>query len=159
MLVHVKALVESLGLECKATIETDAMAALDASKKIAAGRMKHLLIADTFIKKLVKHKEVVVRKIPTEDNTADVLTKHVSSKVLDRLAPMLGYQKLSREFLRKMAMRKINSIKDLQPTATLVGNHYQKLQQQVRAQALNRSELHAEALDPKYEQVEYDALG
>ena len=58
------------------------------AKKIV-GRAKHVELKMHFLRDLVRSGKVEVRKVPSEDNVADLLTKYVDASALRRLRPKL----------------------------------------------------------------------
>ena len=54
-------------------------------------RAKHLEVQTLWVQQLEKIGLISLRKESTLENCADVLTKHVSRAVLDKLAGMMGY--------------------------------------------------------------------
>ena len=89
--MHLKMMLEELGYTVKLIVECDATAALEAASKMSSGRMRHLVAADTFIRRILKAKQGLAKKIHTKDNIADLLSKHVSKEVLDTLMPKTGW--------------------------------------------------------------------
>ena len=77
--VHVKNLCEQdLGMEVEMPrIWCDSSAALQAAKKLGAGKMRHLAVGHLYIQELVKEKQVVIAKVDGKQNPADALTKHL----------------------------------------------------------------------------------
>ena len=67
----------------------DAKAAIDMCQKQMVGRVKHVELRMHFLRCLVGAGTVVVRKVPTVDNVAGLLTKHVDATTLRRLGPTL----------------------------------------------------------------------
>ena len=85
---------------------------LEAASKLSIGRMRHLKLADSFVRLVLKNKLAKSRKIPSEHNVADLLTKHVSSKVLDNLMPYTGWRAVVIPFV-VVGLTKVNTIRDL----------------------------------------------
>ncbi len=66
-------------------MRTDSKAAIDHSKRLGQGRLKHVALKANFIQELIHSKRVSLLKIPGEDNPADILTKAVTISVLRKL--------------------------------------------------------------------------
>ena len=79
-------MIKDLGVpDAKVKRACDASAALGAAKNLNASRMRHLNIADKFICKCKRDKLVATSKVKTEDQKADLYTKHVSMEILAKL--------------------------------------------------------------------------
>jgi hypothetical protein len=76
----------------KIKIETDSAAAKGSLERIGVQRMRHLDIKKSFLKQLVKDKEVEICRITTQSNAADILTKALSPKRFKQLLDMLPIQ-------------------------------------------------------------------
>ena len=74
--------------------------------------MRHLVAADSFIRRILKARQGATRKIGTKDNVSDVLSKHVNKKVLDELLPKTGWGPVEQSY-RTVGLNKVNDVKDL----------------------------------------------
>ena len=50
---------------------------------------KHILLRLTYVRELVKSKEILPEFVPSADNGADILTKNLSKETFKRLSAML----------------------------------------------------------------------
>ena len=86
--------------------------------------MRHLRACDTFITSIVKQKLVQLKKIQTNENTADLLTKHVKRETYDRLLKDTGYRaRQNDERFIPVELRQLNTIEQLEFADLLVKTH------------------------------------
>ena len=102
--------------------------------------MRHLRACDTFIKSIVKQKLLQLKKIGTQENTADILTKHVKRETFDRLLKDTGYRaRLQGELFVPAELRQLNTIDQLECADLLVKMHTEKTDALVKDRALSLS--------------------
>ena len=78
-------LLKELGVPCgRPIVYTDSAAAKDMCKK-QLSKVKHMEMRYYFLKNLVEDGRIEVRKVGTEENPADLFTKFVNVKTLDKL--------------------------------------------------------------------------
>ena len=69
----------------------DSSAALQASRRMGVGKMRHIAVSHLFIQELVKTKQVIIGKVKGEKNPSDVMTKHLpTGEAMKRAIEMLG---------------------------------------------------------------------
>jgi len=139
--IYVQSVLQEWGIETEVELESDASVACLSAQKLSGGRMRHVRACESFIRSLVKRRLVKVKKIPTKDNTSDLLTKHVKTEVLNYLLPNTGYRKLLEDELAKPSaeMTRINDIKVLKDAAWLVEAHEKRMTEKARAVAIAQS--------------------
>ena len=81
---------KDLGFHWKLTVQTDASAAVGICRRRGLGKIRHLATADLWIQDRLRCGDFVLLKIRGEDNTSDVLTKHVERKILEKHLSTLG---------------------------------------------------------------------
>ena len=133
-LLYLQAVALELGMETDVWMETDATASLQNASKLSGGRMKHIGHMDAFIKQIVKTKQIKLRHKPGIDNSADLLTKHVTAEVLMRLGPETGFQKLAAP-IEPAKLTAINAVQDLEAPEELVKAHEEKTKADVNSTA------------------------
>ena len=74
---------------------TDSSAAKSFVCRRGLGRMRHLQVRDLWLQKEVREGNVVVRKIPGDQNPADLMTKYLDQRKLEKLMAMTGMVVLS----------------------------------------------------------------
>ena len=84
-------LLADFGLEFKINIGMDASAAIAMASRKGLGRTKHLQCQYLWVQKLVSSREVAIKKIHTDDNRSDLLTKHLQAPRILKLLEMLGF--------------------------------------------------------------------
>ena len=88
-----QSLLKELGVEVTLRIRTDSSAAKCFSSKPGLGKMKHIQMRHLFVKDLVKAGIVVLEKIKGTENSANLLTKPVTTMQLSQdLSFMKGYR-------------------------------------------------------------------
>ena len=73
-------------MEC--TLHVDSSAAIGMVNRRGSGKLRHTKIGQLWIQERAEEGELVVRKVPGEYNSADLMTKHVAEK---RLLQLIGY--------------------------------------------------------------------
>jgi len=86
----IQSLMAEIGLVTSLTVESDAGACLAVVRRLGAGRMRHIDVRQLWLQSEVQAKRVMVRKISTEQNPADVLTKAVTPQKLQQMLPRIG---------------------------------------------------------------------
>jgi hypothetical protein len=71
-----------LGINCKPRINTDASAAKGIASRRGLGKVRHIEVTQLWIQDKVLRGEIELKKVGTNDNLADALTKHVSGDEL-----------------------------------------------------------------------------
>ena len=77
-------LARDLGVHMRATVHTDASAALSIIQRQGTGKLRHVSTQFLWIQEKTRNEEFDVAKIPGEENPADVLTKNVPADILMR---------------------------------------------------------------------------
>jgi len=78
-------------------IRSDSSAGISAQSRLGLGKlMKHVQIRFLFLQDLVKKKRVVIEKVHTDANPADMFTKCVTKEVLERHKKAVGLREPSR---------------------------------------------------------------
>ena len=74
-------------------VHTDGSAAKASAEKPGLMHMKHMQLRELFLKQIVQQGLIEVKKIGTKNNPADMFTKAVNKKVMDKFwenSRMLG---------------------------------------------------------------------
>ena len=142
--LYVKQIFDELGLKNEVILETDASAAFQAAQKLSGSRMKHLEMADAFIRQIVKRRLVKLRKIPGGENVADILTKHVSKEVLDKHWNATGWRQHEESSAIVAKLERVNRLCDIKPTDDIVKAHQEKQRQATLSQGVALSRAHEE---------------
>ena len=106
--------------------------------------MKHLEMADAFIRQIVKRRLVKLRKIPGGENVADILTKHVSKEVLDKHWNATGWKQHEESSAVVAKLERVNRLCDIKPTDDIVRAHQEKQRQATMSQGVALSRAHDE---------------
>ena len=139
--IYVQAVMCELGLKSRIEIETDASAAFQAATKMSGSRMKHLVLAEKFIRKLVKMKIVRLVKIGTKKNVADIHTKHVDKDTLSRHMESTGWRQLSKDekaAIKEIKLKAVNQMRDIHDGDSLVYRYEEALREQTIQQGLKQ---------------------
>jgi hypothetical protein len=76
--IHTRRVLNEFGIDVKVRVKSDAQAALCNAAKLGPGRMRHLMTSATFVKDAVRRRMVVLEKVGTDSNIADLMTKHLA---------------------------------------------------------------------------------
>ena len=95
----------------------DSSAALQASRRMGVGKMRHIAVSHLFIQELAKTKQVIIGKVKGEKNPSDVMTKHLpTGEAMKRAVEMLSMIDLAQEGLdrhvTKHKMKAIGALND-----------------------------------------------
>ena len=74
----IKRMLEDMGIKMKLTISTDASAAKGISARRGAGKIRHIEVSQLWVQQKVRSGEIIIKKVRTDENLADALTKHVA---------------------------------------------------------------------------------
>ncbi len=90
----VKPILAELGMTKQGPVQlkTDATAAKGIAQRTGFGKVRHLEVAQLWLQDRVTHREVQIVKVPTTENWADALTKHVSRDGLEKHAEQVELQ-------------------------------------------------------------------
>ena len=78
------ALAKDLNIDMKLDVRTDATAAIGVCRRRGLGKIRHLAVADLWVQEKVRLKEFTLTKVPGDVNPADLLTKHVDRRLLEK---------------------------------------------------------------------------
>ena len=79
--IFVRNILEDMGfVDVPIHIYGDSSAALGAINREGAGKMKHIHVRQLWLQQMLREKRLKVFKISTEENVADLMTKHLSAK-------------------------------------------------------------------------------
>jgi hypothetical protein len=92
-----------LEMDIESTIEifTDSSAAKCSAEKPGLMHMRHMQLRELFLKQIVQQGMVIITKLGTEENPADMLTKAVNRRVLEKFWLLMKDQ-LQRDFEREV---------------------------------------------------------
>jgi hypothetical protein len=81
---------ELLGMVLSITVECDSTAALAIASRASLGALKHVQIKLLAVQEWVRERHIKLRKIGTDSNCSDVLTKFVNQVLLKRHSIKIG---------------------------------------------------------------------
>ena len=137
--IYVKKVLTEFGIEAEIEMDTDASAAYQAASKMSGGRLRHLEVADKFIRQAVKRKLLKLHKTGTLENSSDIHTKHVDKDTLARHMDETGWKQLPKtevEQFRAAILRPINKITDLQDADLRVQQYNERVAAKASADGL-----------------------
>ena len=90
--IGIKRMMQDLGHDREDTIEikTDASAAIGIANRIGIGKVRHIEVNTLWLQEKVFSGDVVLKKVGSEENLADALTKAVSGDTLKAHVEMTG---------------------------------------------------------------------
>ena len=88
--MYTTGLIQELGHPCQGVLKEDASACIGLASRLGPGRIKHLEIKHLALQQWLRKKRLVVDKVRTEDQKADVLTKAYPTLVANKLFPLIG---------------------------------------------------------------------
>ena len=72
-------------------LHVDATAGASIASRRGLGRVKHISTCFLWVQEVIAKKRITIKKIPGEDNPADLMTKAVDQKTLTRHMTAMGY--------------------------------------------------------------------
>ena len=79
-----QSLARDMGWQPSLTVHSDATAAIGIARPRGMGKVRHLDVTDLWIQEKVRSKSIIIQKIPSEHNPADILTKYVDRGMLQK---------------------------------------------------------------------------
>ena len=83
---------EDLGIEMKVKVFMDATAGIAMLRRQGLGTVKHVATQYLWTQELVQNNEVVLQKIPTTENYADLMTKALAEMPMNYLLGRMGFE-------------------------------------------------------------------
>ena len=80
------------GILNQCVVKSDATAALGISHRTGLGKTRHIEVQYLWIQQEVNDKTLEVKKVPTDDNPADVLTKFLKGELCEKHLESMGCQ-------------------------------------------------------------------
>jgi hypothetical protein len=84
-------LFKDLGVNVEMQINTDSTRGKSIATRRGAGKVRHLDSRELWIQERVARGDIRLKKTAGEDNLADILTKHVDRKLLDKHLVGIGF--------------------------------------------------------------------
>ena len=81
--IGVMQMAKDFGMTLDACIHSDSTAAIGIVHRSGLGRTRHIQVQYLWLQERVKEKELIVNKVGTKENTADLLTKHLSRDIIN----------------------------------------------------------------------------
>ena len=85
-----KSLIQDLGFKVKVRIHSDARAAIGMARRRELGRVRHLDVEDVWVQAKVLEGHVDLAEVLENEKPADILTKYVSSDILNKMLSKLN---------------------------------------------------------------------
>ena len=82
---------KDLGRDLQPRLWGDATAAAGIANRRGAGKIRHLETKTLWLQRLITEKKVVLKRRPGKENEADIGTKHLDRKTLDKFLQSMGY--------------------------------------------------------------------
>ena len=86
-----KSIVADLGKVCEATLFTDATAGKGIAQRRGAGKVRHLDTQFLWVQQKLGDRKLQLKKVKGTENTADLQTKYLSAKDVERIMAALGF--------------------------------------------------------------------
>ena len=89
--IGLKSMYEDYGKTMELEIQTDSSTAYAIASRRGVGRLRHLNTRLLWLQQHVYHKTLVIKKISTKVNVADLFTKHLGAERMEMLMNQLGF--------------------------------------------------------------------
>ena len=90
--IGLQSISSDLGIKKPLTIHTDATAAIGICRRRGLGKIRHLAVADLWIQDKVKTGELTLVKVAGSENPADMVTKYVEGRLLEKHIKAINLQ-------------------------------------------------------------------
>ena len=85
-------LAKDLKVPLEGHLHSDSSAAIGISQRRGLGKVKHMHTQYLWIQERIRNKDFVVHKIGTDNNVADLFTKHLARPKVDKFMSRLGFR-------------------------------------------------------------------
>jgi hypothetical protein len=93
--IGLRNMLKDFGVSVDIELRTDASSAKAIASRRRCGKVRHIEVATLWVQEKVINKEVRIVKVDGADNVADILTKHVDRKDLDKHLASMGFERVS----------------------------------------------------------------
>ena len=90
-----QSLFRDLGVEVEVQINTDSSTGKSIASRKEVGKVRHLDTREQWIQERVARGDLRLKKVPGEEHLADILTKHVDRRTLDKHLEKIGFRRRS----------------------------------------------------------------
>jgi hypothetical protein len=73
-----------VGVKCKVVVKSDASVAKGIASRSGLGKVRHIDVSQLWVQDKVRSKDMIVEKVRTFHNLADIFTKYVSCDTIVR---------------------------------------------------------------------------
>jgi len=90
--IGIRTLAKDMGVahEGAICVKSDASAAIGIANRIGIGKVRHIEVNQLWLQDKVSKKEIIIEKVPTEENLADALTKPVKAEIIRKHIEGIG---------------------------------------------------------------------
>ena len=86
----IQAMMDDLAIHLEVILHTDSSAAKGMASRSGLGKTRHIAVAYLWLQEKVARKELSVVKVKGEDNPADLFTKHLPERIMEKHRAALG---------------------------------------------------------------------
>jgi hypothetical protein len=116
----VASLLAEVGINLPVVVYTDSSSGKAICSRLGAGSQKHIETRYFHIQSMVRNKRLVIQKVEGEWNPADIGTKPVPKKTLERLLPLSGLVQFGTQNISKISVATTTSSSSSISNATLL---------------------------------------
>ena len=91
-LLGIISLAQDLNVSLNGHLHSDSSAAIGISQRRGLGKVKHMHTQYLWIQERIRAKDFVVHKVGTDNNVADLFTKHLARPKIDKFMSSLGFR-------------------------------------------------------------------
>ena len=84
--------VQGLGMELRAKVWVDSSAALGVAARRGNGKLRHVRVGMLWIQEKLEEGELEMAKVKGEENPADLMTKNLGRRIIDKHMEMMRQQ-------------------------------------------------------------------
>jgi hypothetical protein len=90
-LLGLQSLAKDFGREMGAELRVDAKATIGMVHRMGLGKLRHVEVGHLWIQQAVRTKRITVKKVLGTENVADLMTKYLDSKCIDKHMERMGF--------------------------------------------------------------------
>jgi hypothetical protein len=95
VILGARAMAQDWGMRVTCRVHVDASAGIAISSRKGLGKVKHIHTNFLWVQSKVSSIEIMLKKVPTSENIADMLPKHLDEKRIVKLMTSMGCYKIS----------------------------------------------------------------
>ena len=94
-----QSMLKDLGVEVRVRVNTDASAARGTCLRKGLGKVRHIEVNQLWVQEAIANSRIQLSKVNTQENLADVLTKHLGREQMNELIGRMGVGEMKEDII------------------------------------------------------------